>query len=242
MLAQRIQLLNRPIITKGLIGRWLCGPADGNDYSGSGYNGTLVNSPTFTDAPHGRGGKFVTNQYVSMGVVSGLDSSSTQALSFWFRWNSLSIAAKPHLYCQQKIGANYDCQIKVGIGSYGGGPAEGTSKLCVCAYNGSPNWGAYGAYTTQTFAGDTAWHHGFFQYNGSIWQIYIDGEADYNAQLGTADGLAHAPNGTSGQDVVIAADSGGGIAKFPDAELFDVRRYNEAKTHDEIKLIYQGVG
>jgi hypothetical protein len=71
------------------------------DLTGNGYNGTLVNTPTFSDTNLGSFTFNGTTQYVNIANTSGLNFTNTTAtVSMWFR-TSASTANSPMLITKQ---------------------------------------------------------------------------------------------------------------------------------------------
>lgn len=84
MIGQRIQLVERPIITSGLISRW-CVDGSANDVSGNGYHGTLQNGATWAADNFGQALSLDgSDDYMSTPAL-GISGSAARTFCCWIR-------------------------------------------------------------------------------------------------------------------------------------------------------------
>jgi len=179
-----------------------------------------------------------TNDYVTMGAATSTLGASQFTLEAWIKWNgggvtvstgTSGLAAAYPLVTKgrgEAENSNVDMNYFLGINSSGNVLAadfeEGAGQV-------SPGLNHPVSGTTAVSTG--IWHHVAVTYDGSCWQLYLDGAADGAAncpgRLPRADSIQHFGIGT-------AMTSTGLAAGFFNGSMDEVRVWNRALTAGEI--------
>lgn len=215
-----------------LVGHWRLNESSGTsaaDSSGSGYTGTLVNTPTWETT----GGQIAgdldfngTTQYVTMGDVLDWGATSDFSISFWVNRDTTAgvdtVLAKKNSTAAATIGyliliENVTNKVKLYM-------SDGTDQYTV---------------TSSTSIDTTGWYHVV-----AVWdddtaaniEFYINGVDDGAAKGGAV--LANVGTVTNAVPLVLAAESD--FASHHDGKLDDVRIYNRVLTAAEISALFHG--
>lgn len=212
--------LRRVLSKQYLVGHWpLCSHAD--DVSGHGYDGTLVNTPTWGDQPYGRSCLVLNGdtQYVNVGDVTELNHVAAFTYATWFAQDVLDTL--DHLFRKYGTVAN-DFIVRT----------QADGDLAVVLDVGSNEDGHFD-YSAVVSAG--APHHISVVYDGTgtanadRLKVYIDAKPVTLAFTGTIPALSPS---LAGHNAYIGYSS----TTF-DGKIWDVRIYNCALQGDEIAAL-----
>ena len=172
----------------GLMGRWGLNEASGSsatDSSGNAFTGALVGTPARVA---GFNAPIQTNQYVTLGTASQL-RSATFTVELWFQrtgagvgtltgsdglQNAIPLITKGRAEAETTAAdVNYFLGIDAGTGKLAADFEEGASGL-----NPSNNHPITG--NTAIAVGST-WHHAAATYDGTTWNLYLDGVPGWHA-------------------------------------------------------------
>jgi len=220
--------LDRPTAypSSGLVGKWTFDDGTANDTSGNNYNGTPVNSPTYSiDTHDGKGQSLVlagaSSQYVKVdtgGSQTVFDGGNAMTISAWVKgWPSASW--NPFI-C--KNGEPNGWQMRRNSSS--------TTRL---------NWttrGAGGDFASNptTINSDGNWHLVTMTYDGATKIIYVDGALN----------LSVAATGTitpSTSMLAFGARDNGTFGNFFTGKLDDIYFFNRALSDSEVTTAYNYV-
>ena len=198
-------------ITTGLVGWWHLN-GDVLDYSGSGFNGTAVGSPTYTTGNIWSQAISLngTSQYVNVSGFS-LPSATQLTVSLWLKTSSIS---------------------GVPISSWGSG-ANGFGIYSDIWYVGVPNGWSAGSARIIT---DNAWHLYTLTWDGSTINVYVDGAYQYSVSSGSS----YSPNATYALSLGTD-DRTFGSNDYP-GSVGDARVYNRALTSSDVAQLYAYTG
>jgi prepilin-type N-terminal cleavage/methylation domain-containing protein len=188
------------------------------DYSGNGYAGALINSPTWTT---GRVGLYAlsfvssTTQYATTSDASLPSGSSARTIAVWLNTTSTNIgsifgygttSSNAYIFVapSSASGTNF------GISTYGGGASSVYSLIPI---------------------NDGKWHYCVATYDGTTWKIYIDGVLNNSSTAGTTNTIL---SGTAR----IADDAAGNPSWTGEED--DLRIYNRALSAAQISAMYNG--
>ena len=218
-------------ITNGLVGWWKLDDGSGNtavDSSGNGYNGTLVNAPTWTTGKFGGALSFNANSdqsvYVGPSILGQIAGGTTGSLSVWFQ----AVSGNGFF-----VGFSYS-------GEYYNFFALGaTNGSCVLGVTTGINGTSFPVFA---FAQDGQWHHFCMVFDGSKSGLarvtgYLDGAPQTLTPWGhdpspTIPSAANLDSFQMAYNEAFTAWSGGAID--------DVRVYNRALSATEVQAIYNG--
>ena len=173
-----------------------------------------------------------SNQYVTFGAASGL-GASVFTLECWFYWTGGGATTttgtgglNPVIPLVTKgrgegDGSNVDMNYFLGIS---GGKLAADFE----AYSGGQNYPVIGTTTVTA----NAWHHAAATYNGSCWQLYLDGNPDTAGT--TCPGLVPRYDSIQHAGIGTAMTSAGSAAGFFQGRIDEVRIWNVARTDAEI--------
>lgn len=185
------------------------------DLSGYGNNGTLFNSPTYSNAA---GGFFTfngSNSFVSVPNSASLNpGSSNWTVSIWFNATSAALAGTyggPILYNKENL---YE-------GSVGGSVVE-------IAWQ--PSWAWYG--TTPTLSAGV-WYHTVHTYDGSTQRIYLNGVQTWSQPMTGVIGSNTNDLGIGCRG--LSGGAGAGASAFFAGSVSMFSMYNRALTATEIQ-------
>jgi hypothetical protein len=207
----------------GLIGHWGVNEGAGtianNTFGTAGVTGTLTNGPTwvsgFTAAAPNFGVQLDgTNDQVTFGPAAGL-GATTFTLELWFKRtgagvgtstgtggvaNAIPLITKGR--AEAETPANLNMNYFLGI--------DATSGVLVGDFEDTVNGGNHPV-TGTTAVTSNVWHHAAATYDGTTWNLYLDGVLDR-----TLSGGAFTPESTSIQHAAIgtAMTSNGTAAGF----------------------------
>lgn len=218
-------ILSRPPNNLGLVGYWPFNEGAGStahDASGSGNNGTLVNSPTWTTGQIIGALSFNgTSQYVSV-PGSFISTPTALTVSAWVNMSpSLNIANGQYIASSRSNTNN------------------GWSAYVFCGGASPHNCGL--AFVIQNVAVyNTAddpipfskWQHVTVTWNGTNARYYINGVAD--ATVSTTGSM------TTGSSLLLGAQANGGVPNFANfftGSIDDVRIYNRALSAQEVQVL-----
>jgi hypothetical protein len=216
MLAQRIKLVDRPIITNGLVGRWLAGAKSANDCVGSNH-GTLSGTPTptWTDLRTAPAVTVSGLNWLALPNVSTLKPATALSCAFWLNVTNLS--------------ADY---FGIGGASFYGTQVgylwDWFSGNVTFQIGSSGAWGA----ATVPYTGGVA--HFVGTWDGATVKAYKDGVA----------GTQGAKNAIDYTGTVVEFGRYGGDSdhSLPGGYFNDLRIYNRALTANEALAIAKGMG
>lgn len=196
------------------------------DATGHGYNGTLVNTPTWVAGKLNNCLNFVSgsSQYVDCGAIASFER--TQACSYEFWLNAASSGVQDT------------------IGKYDGAAVRGT----IITLNGSAFYFLlatsgtnYLLVQTSKTVANSAWHHIIVTYNGTSLAsgvlFYVDGAVDASPSV-----LSNNLNGTilNGNNFTIARTRNGG---YLTGKIDEIVIYDRVLTSTEVDGRYNsGVG
>ena len=205
----------------GLLGRWGLDDATGTvaaDSSGNNVHGTLTpaaNPPVWVaGAPlqvvagaHGFDFNGTTN-YVTFGPASGL-GATTFTIEAWIKREGTGVTTSTGTGGVTAIpilakgrgeadGSNVDANYFMGL--------HGTTGVLVADYEEGAGQASPGlnhpVQGTTAIAADNAWHHVAATFDGTTWNLYVDGVLDANSVVGAgrlprADSIQHAAIGSA---------------------------------------------
>lgn len=222
------------IVTNGLIGYWDAGNTRSysgsgtswSDLSGNNYDGTLTNSPTYSNGSLVFNG---LNQYVNFGNVSGLNFNYTNSftLAAWFKRSS-TLSGVQNIVSKQLITSPYTgYQL-----AFNSRAAQSTGNLGITAIGNHPT-NSLGVETTAGF-NTTNWYYGVATYNGSGSNsgilIYVNGSAQPTTGFYVGTTTVSFSNSVSFE--IGARD--GASTPFP-GNISNVQVYNRALSPQEVK-------
>ena len=213
-----------------LVGYWTLDEGSGStavDSSGNNNTGTEANGPRYISGKVGTNALLFdgSNQYVNLGDASTLNITGLITLSAWVNFS---------YFTSNDNGCGGYCGVIVGKGNNGTNEGyilryvdQGTPELTVGSYNGN----TYGATWPITF-GTGSWHHVVGLYDGTEWELYVDGAlvASTAASTGAVATTANAAIGGEFWNEAL-------VRYFPGA-IDDVRVYGRALSSGEVSELY----
>ena len=212
-----------------------------NDYVTFGNTrmtpGTLAGTPTWsTQANSKLGASSLTfngsTAYVTFGAAPDLNATNF-TVETWFYWTGAGtpastgtggISAIPLVTKGRGESETTGLNVNYFLGILGGRLAADFE-----AYSGGQNYPVTGLTTITT----NAWHHAAATYNGTCWQLYLDGNADTTGT--TCPGVAPDYSSTQHAGIATAMTSSGAREGYFAGRMDEVRIWNVARTQAEIQ-------
>ncbi|MFA6432514.1 MAG: LamG domain-containing protein [Candidatus Paceibacterota bacterium] len=224
-------------LNSGLVGWWTFDGSklinNASDSSGLGNNGNLVNfgatSSAVTAGKIGQGLKFDgigSNQYVTMGNSSILNTPSAVTLSAWVKsgFNFNSVSSLMFAVISRMQSSNPFPGYELGIG--GNYLSAGNKAYFNAGGTFNPN-----VILGTTAVNDGKWHHLVGKYDGTKSYIYVDGILQNSADKTNNMNLA-----TEFLDIGVGYDRGAN--SYFNGSIDDVRVYNRALSATEVAQLY----
>jgi hypothetical protein len=207
----------RPAISGGLVGRWICGVENGNDYSGNRNHGTLLNNPTFGTFKYGpclilNG----VNQTLQIPNSATLDFPGDMTVCVWTK--ALGAVTANGFFCKRNAsGGQFQMWLSDPVGDH------------LVLWNGATTIPSPTAIHTGITPAD--FNHICVTRSGTTVTGYANG-IEYWA-------LPHAlpPSGT--QDIFVG---GNAQSTFANSAMYDARLYRVALSAAQIRAIINGQG
>lgn len=205
--------INLYVEPAGLTGYWPMNEGTGptvHDASGNNDDGTTVNSPSWVTGKIGDALSFNgTNQYVAINNFSaGPAINGTQTISAWFFLNSTSST--------QDIATIYN-----------GGSAANQLRINSDTLQVS-SWGGTNLVNSSKAVSANFWHQAVFTYNGSVADIYLDGNL-----VGQS---TNTPQSGASSKFYIGTY---GTGEYFNGDIDEVKVFNRALSQDEVTANYE---
>jgi hypothetical protein len=217
----------------GLLGSWHLDETSGStsyDSSGSGINGTATGT-TIVAGKFGnarQGG--TTSDYINLGTTIPWISNSVGTISVWFKANDVTTY---QVFYGNAHTASVGCGSRLIFGVYQGkiyGEIGYASPCNAMTWSGS---------TTLSIG---TWYHAVFQYDGTSYNLFLNGQAEAVTPGGTAGTGTwfNATNDANQQEALLLARNYQGTTIYNpfNGILDEVRIYNRALSAAEISALY----
>jgi hypothetical protein len=203
---------------------------DALDSTGT-QNGT-INGATAAAGRIGSGSASFNGSSKRISLGTAHDYTGSMTVSCWIKPTTITIADRPMIVSKGFDGTS--AQWHFGFNQVGTGASEGTGKLFFGTYNVDPA----GAFSTTDFSSLTGvWTHVVGRFNGSQWDVFVNGVLDRNSQGTQSQAPAHA----SANTYIGAWDLSGTPSRFFDGLIDELRISNTTRSDGWIQTEYNSL-